>query len=137
MISFFFFFFWIIQSQAAFVNCLYVARFTIVHSKTQMKFPLLLFVFFFSYFLIQISLRQMNAATTASHNGLKIAFFNYDFFFCLINSIRVSLKTSSHELFRHATYVNIAWHFYRSSQLYFFKNGRPLHFVICFFVVTD
>ena len=36
------FFFLIIQSQAAFVNCLYVARFTIVHSKTQIKFPLLL-----------------------------------------------------------------------------------------------
>ena len=36
-----FFFFLIIQSQAAFVNCLYVARFTIVHSKTQIKFPLL------------------------------------------------------------------------------------------------
>ena len=35
-------FFWIIQSQAAFVNCLYVARFTIIHSKTQIKFPLLL-----------------------------------------------------------------------------------------------
>ena len=34
--------FLIIQSQAAFVNCLYVARFTIVHSKTQIKFPLLL-----------------------------------------------------------------------------------------------
>ena len=31
----------IIQSQAAFVNCLYVARFTIVQSKTQIKFPLL------------------------------------------------------------------------------------------------
>ena len=30
------------KSQAAFVNCLYVARFTIVHSKTQIKFPLLL-----------------------------------------------------------------------------------------------
>jgi len=39
---FFFFLFLIIQSQAAFVNCLYVARFTIVHSKTQIKFPLLL-----------------------------------------------------------------------------------------------
>ena len=36
---FFFFVFLIIQSQAAFVNCLYVARFTIVHSKTQIKFP--------------------------------------------------------------------------------------------------
>ena len=36
------FFFLIIQSQAAFVNCLYIARFTIVHSKTQVKFPLLL-----------------------------------------------------------------------------------------------
>ena len=37
----FLFFFLIIQSQAAFVNCLYVARFTIiVHSKTQIKFPL-------------------------------------------------------------------------------------------------
>ena len=35
----FLFFFLIIQSQAAFVNCLYVARFTIVHSKTQIKFP--------------------------------------------------------------------------------------------------
>ena len=35
-----FLFFLIIQSQAAFVNCLYVARFTIVHSKTQIKFPL-------------------------------------------------------------------------------------------------
>ena len=33
-------FFLIIQSQAAFVNCLYIARFTIVHSKTQIKFPL-------------------------------------------------------------------------------------------------
>ena len=38
----FLFFFLIIQSQAAFVNCLFVARFTIVHSKTQIKFPLLL-----------------------------------------------------------------------------------------------
>ena len=38
----FVFLFLIIQSHAAFVNCLYVARFTIVHSKTQMKFPLLL-----------------------------------------------------------------------------------------------
>ena len=34
------FFFWIIQSQAVFVNYQYVARFTIVHSKTQIKFPL-------------------------------------------------------------------------------------------------
>ena len=32
-------FFLIIQSQAAFVSCLYVARFTIVHSKTHIKFP--------------------------------------------------------------------------------------------------
>ena len=38
---FWFFFFLIIQSQAGFVNCLCVARFTIVHSKTQIKFPLL------------------------------------------------------------------------------------------------
>ena len=40
----FFFFVLIIRSQAAFVNCLYVARFTIiiVHSKTKIKFPLLL-----------------------------------------------------------------------------------------------
>ena len=47
--SFFFlsFLFWIIQSQAAFVNCLYIARFTIVHSKTQIKFPLLLLLLFF------------------------------------------------------------------------------------------
>ena len=35
-------FLWIIQSQAAFVNRLYVPRFIIVHSKTQKKFPLLL-----------------------------------------------------------------------------------------------
>ena len=52
LLLFFFFFFLIIQSQAAFVNCLYqepityrlllyVVRFTIVHSKTQIKFPLL------------------------------------------------------------------------------------------------
>ena len=42
-LSFFLFcFFWIIQSQAAFVNCLYVAKFTIVHSETLIKFPLLL-----------------------------------------------------------------------------------------------
>ena len=41
---FVFVFFFIIQSQAAFVNYLYVARFTIVHSKTQIKFPLLLFL---------------------------------------------------------------------------------------------
>ena len=33
-------FFLIIQSQAVFVNYQYVARFTIVHSKTQIKFPL-------------------------------------------------------------------------------------------------
>ena len=36
------FFFLIIRSQAAFINCLYMARFTIVHSKTQIKFPILL-----------------------------------------------------------------------------------------------
>ena len=42
------FFFLIIQSQAAFVNCLYVARFTIVHSKTQIKFPLFFCPFFVS-----------------------------------------------------------------------------------------
>ena len=36
-------FFLIIQSQKAFVNCLYVARFTIVYSKTQINFPLFLF----------------------------------------------------------------------------------------------
>ena len=40
--------FLIIQSQAAFVNCLYVARFTIVHSKTQIKFPLFFCPFFVS-----------------------------------------------------------------------------------------
>ena len=40
------FFFLIIQSQAAFVNCVYVERFTIVHSKTQIKFPLLLLLLF-------------------------------------------------------------------------------------------
>ena len=41
-LSFLFFFFFIIHSQAAFVNCLYVAKFTIVHSKPLIKFPLLL-----------------------------------------------------------------------------------------------
>ena len=41
-VFFFSFLFLIIQSQAAFVNCHYVARFTIVHSNTQIKFPLLL-----------------------------------------------------------------------------------------------
>ena len=41
----FLFLFFYFQSQAAFVNCLYVARFTIVHSKTQIKFPLLLLLF--------------------------------------------------------------------------------------------
>ena len=42
--SFLFFFFSIIRSQAAFVNCLYVARSTIiiVHLKTQIRFPLFL-----------------------------------------------------------------------------------------------
>ena len=45
---FYFLFFLIIQSQAAFVKCLYVARFTIVHSKTQIKFPLLLLLLFSS-----------------------------------------------------------------------------------------
>ena len=39
---FVFLFFLIIQSQAAFLNRLYVARFTIVHSKTQIKSPLFL-----------------------------------------------------------------------------------------------
>ena len=38
----FFFVFLTIQSQAAFVNCLHIASFTIVHSKTEIKFPLLL-----------------------------------------------------------------------------------------------
>ena len=42
------FLFLIIQSQAAFVNCLYVARFTIVHSKTQIKLPLLLILLLLS-----------------------------------------------------------------------------------------
>ena len=44
LMQFWFSFLIIIRSQAAFVNCLYVARFTIiiVHSKTQIKFPLLL-----------------------------------------------------------------------------------------------
>ena len=44
LMQFLFFLFLIIQSQAAIVNCLYVARFTIVHSRTQVKFPLLLLV---------------------------------------------------------------------------------------------
>ena len=40
----FLFFFLIIQFQAAFLNYLYIARFTIVHSKTQIKFPLLFII---------------------------------------------------------------------------------------------
>ena len=44
-LDFVLFFFLIIQPQAAFVNCLYIARFTIVHSKRQIKFPLLLLLF--------------------------------------------------------------------------------------------
>ena len=39
----FWFFLLIIPSPAAFVNYLYVARFTIVHSKKQIKLPLLLY----------------------------------------------------------------------------------------------
>ena len=46
---FFFFFFGIIQSQAAFVNFLDVARFSIVHSKTQIKFPLVMPLSFLYY----------------------------------------------------------------------------------------
>ena len=46
------------QSQAVFVNCLYVARFTIcVHSKTQIKFPFnYLLLLFLSEFLFGKSL---------------------------------------------------------------------------------
>ena len=50
-----FVFFGIIQSQTAFVNCLYVARFTIVHSKTQIKFPLLLLLLFYYFFLSMLT----------------------------------------------------------------------------------
>ena len=46
-----FFFFLIIQSQAAFVNCLYIARFSkFVHSKTQIKFPLFYYYYCFIVF---------------------------------------------------------------------------------------
>ena len=45
--------FFIIQSQAAFVNCLYVARFTVVYSKTQIKFPLLLLLLLLYFALIR------------------------------------------------------------------------------------
>ena len=48
-------FLWIIQSQAAFVNCLYVARFTIVHSKTQIKFPLLLLILLWLLLLLLLA----------------------------------------------------------------------------------
>ena len=48
---FLFFFFLIIQSQATFVNCLYIARFTkFVHSKTQIKFPL--FYYYYYCFIV-------------------------------------------------------------------------------------
>ena len=42
-----FFLSWTIQSKAVVVNCLYVTRFTIVHSKTHIKFPLLLLLLLF------------------------------------------------------------------------------------------
>ena len=42
-------FFLIIQSQAAFVNCLCVARLTIVHSKTQIKLPLNYYYYYHFY----------------------------------------------------------------------------------------
>ena len=58
----FVFFFLIIQSQAAFVNCLYVARFTIVHSKTQIKFP-------FGYYI--------SSSSSPSLSLLLLLLFNY------------------------------------------------------------
>ena len=62
----FLFFFGIIQSQTAFVNCLYVARFTIVHSKTQIKFPLLLLLLFYYFFLSMLT-QKWHLVGTDSH----------------------------------------------------------------------
>ena len=52
---FVFVFFWNNPISNSICNCLYVARFTIVHSKTQIKFPLLLLLLlllFYYYFFI-------------------------------------------------------------------------------------
>ena len=65
-------FLWIIQSQAAFVNCLYVARFTIVHSKTQIKFPLSLLLSLLSQSLPVFFLCISRAQTMhLEHQSLK------------------------------------------------------------------
>ena len=62
----------ITQSQAGFVNCLYVARFTIVHSKTQIKFPLSLLFSLLSQSLPVFFLCISWAQTThLEHQSLK------------------------------------------------------------------
>ena len=63
-----FFFFLIIQSRAACVNCLYVARFTIiVHSKTQIKFRLILLL------LLALTLRRQSFSSFLSYLYLVIS----------------------------------------------------------------
>ena len=69
-LSFFFSFFGIIQSQAAFVNCLYIARFTIVHSKTQIKFPLLLSLFLTSWIFIPLFIARYYVTPQLKSNNV-------------------------------------------------------------------
>ena len=65
--------FLIIQSQAAFVNCLYVVRFTIVHSKTKIKFPLLLLkTLKLNQFLQDIRGEELNRGAKAPEARLDI-----------------------------------------------------------------
>ena len=66
----FFFFFGIIQSQEAFVNCLYIARFTIVHSKTQIKFPLLLLLFLTSWIFIPLFITRYYVTPQLKSNNV-------------------------------------------------------------------
>ena len=66
-LSFFLFLFClflIIQSQAAFVNCLYVERFTIIHSKTKIKLPLLSLLLLLFSLNFQYDFRFSSLVTT-------------------------------------------------------------------------
>ena len=73
----FVFFFLIIQSQAVFVNCLYVARFTIVHSKTLKKFLLLCpFLVGCSAWLIVLGSGLQLGNNSLGESGLKTTNFH-------------------------------------------------------------
>ena len=78
-------FFLIIQSQAAFVNCLYVARFTIVHSKTQVKFPLLIVA---SNFISIFIWKKLNAV-------LLLYFLILNCLFILIRTLNILLPSTA------------------------------------------